>query len=123
MADLIDFVLLLCKIYIYNFVFEKGLIANFQPMQVYYNMWLEFIQRKKIKTINIIVSSIYTQRQWKVASTKISIFWKIYNTARRLPLQSCFWLTADWFGEKYQFHEPWNYGARDARAVCVFRSS
>ena len=30
--------------------------------------------------------------------------------------------TADWFGEKNQFHEPWNYGARDVRAVCVYRS-
>ena len=24
--------------------------------------------------------------------------------------------------KKYKFHEPWNYGARDARVVCVFRS-
>ena len=33
-----------------------------------------------------------------------------------------FWSTADWFREKNQFYEPWNYGARDARAVCAFRS-
>ena len=26
------------------------------------------------------------------------------------------------FVKKYQFHEPWNCGARDARVVRVFRS-
>ena len=33
----------------------------------------------------------------KVTSVKISIVWKIYDTARRLILHSSFWLTADWF--------------------------
>ena len=27
-----------------------------------------------------------------------------------------------WFGDIKQLHEPWNYGARDARAFYVFRS-
>ena len=42
------------------------------------------------------------------------------NKARRLHLRPCFKSTPDWFGEK-KFNEPWNYGAGDARAVCVFR--
>ena len=41
----------------------------------------------------------------------------MYNTAQRPFLHSCFWSTADWFGEKYQFHVPLNYGACDAHAV------
>ena len=28
----------------------------------------------------------------------------------------------NWFGEIKQFHEPWNYGARDEHALYVFRS-
>ena len=64
---------------------------------------------------------MYTQRQWKVTSIKISIFWKIYNTALWLLLRSCFWSTTNWFGEIKQFHEPWNYGACDTRAFYVFR--
>ena len=35
---------------------------------------------------------------------------------------SCFWSTTSFFGEIKQLHEPWNYGARDARAFYVFRS-
>ena len=66
--------------------------------------------------------SLYTQRQWKVTSIEISIFWKIYNTALWLLLRSCFWSTANWFGEIKQFHEPWNYDARDVRAFYVFSS-
>ena len=30
-----------------------------------------------------------------------------------------FWSTTNWFGEINQLHEPWNYGARDARAISV----
>ena len=37
-------------------------------------------------------------------------------------LRSCFWSTTNWFGEIKQFHEPWNYGARDASAFYVFCS-
>ena len=33
-----------------------------------------------------------------------------------------FLVNADYFGEKYQFHEPRNYGSRDARAASAFRS-
>ena len=29
---------------------------------------------------------------------------------------ACFWSTKNWFAEVKQFHEPWNYGTRDARA-------
>ena len=65
---------------------------------------------------------IYTQRQWKVASFEISIFWKIFNTALWLLFRSSFWSTTNWFGEIKQFHEPWNYGARDARAFYIFHS-
>ena len=53
----------------------------------------------------------YTERQLKVTSIEISIFWKIYNKALWLLLRSCFWSTTDWFGEIKQLHEPWNYGA------------
>ena len=51
-----------------------------------------------------------------------SLFLKIYNIALWLLLLLCFWSTTDWFGEIKQFHEPWNYGARDALAFSVFRS-
>ena len=64
----------------------------------------------------------YTQRQWKVTSIVIPIFWKIYNTALWLLLRSCFWSKSNWFWEIKQFHKPWNYGARHARAFYVFRS-
>ena len=37
-----------------------------------------------------------------------------------LLLPSCFWSTTDLFGEIKQFHEPWNYGACDARAFLFF---
>ena len=37
-------------------------------------------------------------------------------------LGSCFWTKTDWFGVIKQFHEPWNYVACDAHALCVFRS-
>ena len=36
-----------------------------------------------------------------------------------------FWSTADWFGEKKLFHEPWNDGAREANAFhdfCSFKN-
>ena len=48
----------------------------------------------------------------------------MYYTALWLHvlLRSCFRSTTDWFGEKKEFHEHWNYGARDARAFYVFRS-
>ena len=45
---------------------------------------------------------------------------KIYNTALWLLLRSGFWSTTSWFKEIKQLHEPWNYGARDARAFYVF---
>ena len=44
------------------------------------------------------------------------------NTAQWLLIRSLFWSTTDWFKEIKQFHEPWNYCARDARAFYVFRS-
>ena len=50
----------------------------------------------------------------------MSIFRKIYNTALWLLLRSGFWSTTSWFKEIKQLHEPWNYGARDARAFYVF---
>ena len=31
-----------------------------------------------------------------------------------------FLVNKDWFGEEKQFHEPWNYGARDACSFCGF---
>ena len=45
------------------------------------------------------------------------------NTSLWLQLRSCFWSTKSWFGEIKQLYEHWNYGARDARAFYVFRSS
>ena len=35
-------------------------------------------------------------------------------------LRSCFCSKRDLFGQTKQFHEPWNYGARDARFFYVF---
>ena len=72
--------------------------------------------------INSSICLLYTQRQWKVTSIKVSIFRKIYNAALWLLLRSCFWSTTSWFGEIKQLHDPWNYGARDARAFYVFCS-
>ena len=83
-----------------------------------------FFVRKK--ALGRLVKSVrhrnYTQRRWKVTSISISIFWKIYYTALWLLLRSCFWSTTYWFGEIKQFHEPWNHGARNARAFYVFSS-
>ena len=36
----------------------------------------------------------------------------------------CIHVSGQWlngFEKKCQFHKPWNYGARDALAVCIFQ--
>ena len=44
------------------------------------------------------------------------------NTALWLLLHSCFWSTTNCFGEIKQLHEPWIYGACEARVFYVFYS-
>ena len=63
----------------------------------------------------------YTQRQWKVTSIYFNILENIeYSSMATFTL--CFWSATDGFGEIKQYHEPWNYDSRDARAFYVFRS-
>ena len=53
---------------------------------------------------------------------KFRYFEEIYNTSLWQLLRSGFWSTTRWFGEIKRLHEPWNYGARDARAFHDFCS-
>ena len=66
------------------------------------------------------IHPIYSASMKSYQYRNFDISEKIYDTALWLLSRSCLWSTTSWFGEIKQLHEPWNYGARDARAFKFF---